>query len=155
MMKLWLKAIHSQNFKLVFNFLGHYILTQWSPLTNALQRHRCPGSIWISLSSSYLLHFHKQHQLSEIHTVLSTSDLVQFSSVAQSLPTLCDPMNCNTPGLPIHHQLLSLPRLMPIESVMPSNHLILCRPVLHLPSIFFSIRVFSNESALCIRWPKY
>ena len=49
----------------------------------------------------------------------------------------------------------SLPKHMPIESVMPSNHLILCRPLLLLPSIFPSIRVFSNESALCIRWPKY
>ena len=49
----------------------------------------------------------------------------------------------------------SLPKLMSIESVMPSNHLILCCPLLLLPSIFPSIRVFSNESALCIRWPKY
>ena len=49
----------------------------------------------------------------------------------------------------------SLPKLMPIELVMPSNHLILCCPLLLLPSIFPSIRVFSNESALCIRWPKY
>ena len=49
----------------------------------------------------------------------------------------------------------SLPKLMFIESLMPSNHLILCHPLLHLPSIFPSIRVFSNESALCIRWPKY
>ena len=49
----------------------------------------------------------------------------------------------------------SLPKLMPIESVMPSNHLILCHPLLLLPSIFPSIRVFSNESTLCIRWPKY
>ena len=49
----------------------------------------------------------------------------------------------------------SLPKLMSIESVMPSNHLILCRPLLLLPSIFPSIRVFSNESALHIRWPKY
>ena len=49
----------------------------------------------------------------------------------------------------------SLPKLMSIESVMPSNHLILSRPLLLLPSIFPSIRVFSNESALCIRWPKY
>ena len=49
----------------------------------------------------------------------------------------------------------SLPKLMSIESVMPSSHLILCRPLLLLPSIFPSIRVFSNESALCIRWPKY
>ena len=49
----------------------------------------------------------------------------------------------------------SLPKLMSIESVMPSNHLILCCPLLLLPSIFPSIRVFPNESALCIRWPKY
>ena len=49
----------------------------------------------------------------------------------------------------------SLPKLRSIESVMPSNHLILCRPLLSLPSFFPSIKVFSNESALCIRWPKY
>ena len=49
----------------------------------------------------------------------------------------------------------SLPKLMSIESVMPSNHLILCRPLLLLPSIFSGIRVFSNESALRIKWPKY
>ena len=64
-------------------------------------------------------------------------------------------MNCSMPGLPVHHQLLDLPKLMSIESVMPSNHLILCRPLLLLPSIFPSIRVFSNKSALRIRWPKY
>ena len=49
----------------------------------------------------------------------------------------------------------SLPKFMSIEMVMPSNHLILCRPLLLLPSIFPSIRVFSNESTLCMRWPKY
>ena len=64
-------------------------------------------------------------------------------------------MNNSTPGLPVHHQLLGLPKPMSIESVMPSSHLILCRPLLFLPSIFPSIRVFSNESALRIRWPKY
>ena len=64
-------------------------------------------------------------------------------------------MNRSTPGLPVHHQLLSLPKLMSKESVMPSNHLILCHPLLLLPSIFPSIREFSNESALCIRQPKY
>ena len=62
-------------------------------------------------------------------------------------------MDCSTPGLPVHHQ--SLPKVMSIESVMPSNHLILCCPLFLLPSIFPSIRVFSNESALPIRWPKY
>ena len=64
-------------------------------------------------------------------------------------------MGCSTPGFPVHHQLLEFTQLMSIESVMPSNHLILCRPLLFLPSIFPSIRVFSNESVLHIRWPKY
>ena len=59
------------------------------------------------------------------------------------------------PGLPVHHQLRNLLKLTSIESVMLSNHLILCHPLLLLPSIFPSIRVFSNESVLCIRWPKY
>ena len=63
-------------------------------------------------------------------------------------------MDCSTPGFPVHQQLWSLLELMSIESVMPSNHLILCRPLL-LPSIFPGIRVLSSESVLCIRWPKY
>ena len=113
----------------------------------------------------------------------------EFSSVPQLCLTLWDPMNCSTPGLPVHHQLLesktiqtvqslsrvqhsatrwtaarqaslsitnsSLLKLMSVESVMPSNHLILCHPLLLPPSIFPSIMVFSNESALWIRWPKY
>ena len=78
----------------------------------------------------------------------------QFSSVTQLCPTLCDPMNCSTPGLPVHHQLLEFTKLMCIKLVMPSNHLILCCPLLLLPSIFSSIRVFSNESVFHIRWPK-
>ena len=64
-------------------------------------------------------------------------------------------MNHSTPCLPVHHQLQEYTQLISIESVMPPNHLILCRPLLLLPSIFPSIRVFSNESALCIRWPKH
>ena len=79
----------------------------------------------------------------------------QFSSVAQSCSTLCNPMDHSTPGLPVHHHSQSSPKLMSVESVMPPNHLILCRPLFLLPSIFPSIRVFSNESALHIRWPKY
>ena len=66
----------------------------------------------------------------------------QFSSVAQSCPTLCNPMDCNTPGLPVHRQLPEPLKLMSIESVMPSDHLTLCRPLHLLPSIFPSIRVF-------------
>ena len=79
---------------------------------------------------------------------------VQFSSVTQSCPTLCEPMDCSTLGLPVHHSW-SPPKPMSIESVMPSNLLILCHPPLLPPSIFPSIRVFSNESALHTRWPKY
>ena len=64
-------------------------------------------------------------------------------------------MNRSTLGLPVHHQLPQLAQLMSIESVMPSSHLILCRPLYLLPPIPPSIRVFSNESTLCMRWPKY
>ena len=64
-------------------------------------------------------------------------------------------MNRSAPGLPVHHQLPESTKPMSIKSVMPSNHLILCPPLLLLPSIFPSISVFSNESALCMRWPKY
>ena len=64
-------------------------------------------------------------------------------------------MDCSTPGLPVHHQPPESTQLMSIELVMPSNHLILCRPLLLPPSIFPNIRVFLNESTLHIRWPKY
>ena len=80
---------------------------------------------------------------------------VQFSSVGQSCLTLCNPMNRSTPGLPVHHQLLESTQTHVHVSVMPSNHLILCRPLLLLLPIPPSIKVFSNESAFCIRWPKY
>ena len=80
---------------------------------------------------------------------------VQFSSVAQSCLTLCDPMNHSRPGLPVHHQLLEFTQTHVHESVMPSSHLILRRPLLLLPPIPLSIRVLSNESTLCMRWPKY
>ena len=80
---------------------------------------------------------------------------VQFSSVAQSCPTLCDPMNRRTPGLPVHHQLPESLKLTSIKSLIPSSHLILCHPLLLLPPIPPSIRVSSNESTLRMRWPKY
>ena len=91
-----------------------------------------------------------------INSWLSSSpqSSVQFSSVAQSCPTLCDPMDHSQASLSITNSW-SLAKLMSIESVTPSNHLILCYPLLLLPSIFPSIRVFSNESAPQIRWPKY
>ena len=77
---------------------------------------------------------------------------MQFSSVTQLCLTLCDPMNRSMPG--ITHSWSSS-KLMCIELVIPSSHLILCRPLLLLPPIPPSIRVFSNESALRMRWPKY
>ena len=76
-------------------------------------------------------------------------------SLIKSCLTLCDPMFCSTPGFAVLHYLQCLLKLKPIESVMPSNHLILCCPLLLLPSIFPSIRVFFNESVFRIRWPKY
>ena len=77
----------------------------------------------------------------------------QPSSVAQSCLTLCNPTACQA-SLSITNSW-SPPKPTSIESVMPSNHLILCHPLLLLPLIFPSIRVFTNETALCIRWPKY
>ena len=81
-------------------------------------------------------------------------ELCQFSSVTQSCPTLW-PHGLQHARLPVHHQPWSLLKLMSIESVMPSNHLILCHSLLLLSSILPSIRVFSNESVLCIRWLKF
>ena len=78
--------------------------------------------------------------------------LICCCSVAQSCLTVCDPMDYSMPGFPIFQSLF---KLMSIESVMPSNHLALCRPLLLLPSIFPSIRVFSSKSAVCIRLPMH
>ena len=80
-----------------------------------------------------------------------------MKSSGQSLShvRLCDPMNHSIPGLPVHRQILESTQTHVIESLMPSNHIILCHPLLLLPSIFPSIRVFFKESALHIRWPKY
>ena len=72
-------------------------------------------------------------------------------SVAQSCPTLCDLMDCSTPGFPVYHHLPELAQTHVLELVMPSHHLILFHPLLLLPSIFPSIGVFSNQSVLHIR----
>ena len=82
---------------------------------------------------------------------------MSFSSVqfSRSVMSLCDPMNHSTPGFPVLHHLQELAQTLSIESVMPFNPLVLCHPLLLLPSIFPSIRVFSNELALCIRWPEH
>ena len=87
---------------------------------------------------------------------LKTSFTTCCCSVTKLCRTVCDPMDCSMPGLPVHHQLPELvqTKLIFIESMMPFNHLVLCHPLLLTPSIFPRIRVFSNESAPCIGWPK-
>ena len=85
----------------------------------------------------------------------SKSSVIHFSSVAQLCPTFCNPMDYSTPGLPVHHQLQELAQthVQQIgDAIQPSHPL--C-PLLLLPSIFPRIKVFSNESVLCSRWPKY
>ena len=79
---------------------------------------------------------------------------VPFRSVTQSCAAVCNPADCSSPGLPVHHNSQSLLKLVFIESVMPSN-LIFCHLFLLLPSIFPSIRVFSNESVIPTRWKNY
>ena len=79
----------------------------------------------------------------------------QFSSVTQLCLTLCDPMDYSTPGLPVHHQLPEFTQTHVHWVGDAIQHLILCHPLLVLPSVFPSIRVFSTESVLCLRWPKY
>ena len=90
-----------------------------------------------------------------MYTLLLLSNSGQFFSVPQSCLTPCYPTDCNTPGLPDITNSQSLLNLMSIELVMSSNHLILCHPFLFLPSIFPSIKDFSNEPSVHIRWPKY
>ena len=85
---------------------------------------------------------------------LGLTGLILLSSSIQSCPTLCDPMDCSTPGFPVYHQLLELTQTR-FQSMMPSSLLILGCPVVLLPAMFPSIRVFFSNSVLCIRWPEY
>ena len=108
----------------------------------------------------FVTNANKNQQMTQLHSFLWLCNIpsyicsVQFSSVAQSCPTLCSPQTAARQASLSFTNSPSLLKLMSIESVMPSNHLILCRPLLLPPSIFPSIRVFSSESVLCIRWPK-
>ena len=109
-----------------------------------------------TLAKLLYLYQHQFPHLSNAKSITSSRiwGFKAVSSVAQSCPTLCSPMDCSMPGFPVHHQLPELTQTH-VHLVMPSSHLILCRPLLLLPSIFPSIKVFSNESVLHIRWPKY
>ena len=91
---------------------------------------------YVNSSSSVVLYF----------SSLLMSSIAQFCSVTQSCLTVCDPMDCSTPGFPVHHQLQSLLKLMSMELVVAFSQLFLCCSLLLLPSIFPSIRVFSKES---------
>ena len=94
-------------------------------------------------------------KLKKVRKTTRPFSLVQFSSVTKLCLTLCDPMNCSMPGPTSITNSQSSLKLTSIESEMPSSHLILCRPLLFLPPIPPSIRVFSNESTLHMNWPKY
>ena len=76
-------------------------------------------------------------------------------SVPESCSTLCSPLECSTPGFPVLHYCFEFAQLMSVDLMMPSNHLILCHSFLLFPSVFPSIRIFSSESAHCIRCPEY
>ena len=122
-----------------------------SPLQcSCLENPRDGGAWWAAVSGVAQSRI-RLKRLSSSKTTKQIFPSVQFSSVAQSCPTLCDSMNRSTPGLPVHHQFPSSLKLTSIESVMPSSHLILCCPFLLLAPITPSIRVFSNESTLHMR----
>ena len=111
--------------------------------TFQLQRSSLTFSLWF-LSILYELYKHLYNAYS-----------VQFSSVTQPCPTLCNTMDCSMPGLWIHHQLPEFTQTHVHWVGDAIHHRIFCHSLLRLPSIFPSIRVFSNESVLWIRWPKY
>ena len=98
--------------------------------------------VFILNTSAYLTKFFRPYQFSSVQSL----SRVRFFAT---------PWISRTPGLPVHHQLQEFTQTHVIKSMMPSSHLILCRPLLLLPPIPPSIRVFSNESTLCMRWPKY
>ena len=89
----------------------------------------------------------------DIPNVDTTYDVVVLVQLLSLI--FCDPVDCSMPGFPVFHYFQSLLKFISIESVMPSNYLIFCLPLLFLPSVFPNIRVFSKESAVPIRWPKY
>ena len=103
------------------------------------------------LACGFFLHLQKYHS----NFCLSSCNCLCPCLLLSSVELLCNPMNCSTTGLPVHHRSQSSHKLTCIESVMTSRHLIICRPLLLLPPIPPSIRVVSNESSLHMRWPKY
>ena len=125
----------------------------YTVIWNTVGSHHCQILyLWICLIAKIYLGPQNQSS-SHLHDHSQTCQSV--SSVAQSCPTLCDPMDCSTPGLPVRHWLPEVTQTHAhgfSDAFQPSHPLL---SLLLLPSIFPSIRVFSNESTLCIRWPKY
>ena len=111
--------------------------------------HSCPSAFLCAPACSILL-----SPLSDFY-VSTVSAIAVVESPSHAYLVLCDPMDCSMLDFLIPHHLWSLPKFLSVGLVMPSNHLILCCPLLLLPLISPSIKVFSNESALPIRWPKY
>ena len=123
---------------------------EWPPSSNVL----------VTVISNNLLYEVHKNSLHQPHAPVLAWEYAHWiqcccCSVAKLCPTLWDPMDCTCQASLFFTISQSLLKLTSIESVMPSNHLLLCHPLLLLPSTFPSIRVFSNELALCIRWPKY
>ena len=124
--------------RLMISFVKYiFILLEYCPYLTSLTRHYM-----------YLSPFN-------IPTVSKFYFISSFQFTAQSCPTLCSPMHCSMTVIPVGHQLLELAQTHVQQSMMPSNHLILCCLLLLLPSIFPSIRDFFNESVFHIRWSKY
>ena len=113
-----------------------------------------PGDLPDPRINPHLLHW-QADSLTLNHQGSTAYKCYSISLVTQLCPTLCNCMDCSTPASLSITSSQSLLKLVSIQLVIPSNHLILYRPLLLLPSIFPRITVFSNESVLCIRWPKY
>ena len=110
---------------------------------------------WFSFCEIFC-HYYWYQNILEFPLCLSNySQAVQFSSVAQLCLTIGDPTDCSMPPFPVHHKLPEVAQIMSFKSVMPSNHLMVCSSLFLMPSVFPNIRVFSKESVLWIRWPKY
>ena len=115
------------------------------------------ANIWVLAAKFWNKGFYmRELTLSFQKSIIQCFSSVQFSSVAQSCPTLCDPVDCSTPGLPVHQQLQEFTQThvhWVSDAIQPSHPL--SPPAFLLPSVFPSIRVFLNESVFHIRWPKY
>ena len=138
-----------------------YVILRFSEFSSVSVLCCCSYTLfWHQTFPSLLHRLYQQTNMLKYLSILENildclSCIIACCSIAQSYPTLCTPWTAARQASLSITISWSLLKLMSIESMMPFNHLILCHPLLLLPSIFPSNRVFSNEAALCIRWPKY